>query len=514
MHNAIDPRTPILVGCGDVTDLTTPVEVCRSPHDLIAAAARLALADTGHARQLSAAIDTVAMLRSFADTSYRFASTIGTSTNPPRSVANRLGLNASRHLYTWNGGNMPQALVNTFCEQIASGDMQAALICGGEALRTQHGVQRAGLPASWAEDPGGTPELIGDPRRGWSDHEERHRLRAAITFYPLFENAIRGARGASVEQHLRSMGELLARFAAVAVANPLATRRDGMSGEQLATVDTDNRWIGFPYPRYMNANAFIDQAAALVLTSVGVAQRVGIARDKWVFVHGCADGNDHWFVSERADFHSSPAICAVARQALAMAGQRLDDIALFDLYSCFASAVEVACAEVGLAEDDPRGLTITGGLPFFGGPGNNYVTHAIAEMMRRLRAAPGRFGVVSANGNYLTKHSWGVYSTTPITGRWQRETPSRLQSELDRGPHAPFSQAPNGRATIETYTVMHDREGPTYAVLFGRLLASGERFIANTPDDAATLHDLQQREGLGRPGTVSHRDGHNTFVPD
>src|SRR6185436_773697 len=92
----LDARTPVLVGCGDVTDLTTPVHAGRSPYDLIAAAARQALA---------ASIDTVVMLRSFADTSYRFASELGTSTNPPKSVADRVGLNASRHLYTWNGGN-------------------------------------------------------------------------------------------------------------------------------------------------------------------------------------------------------------------------------------------------------------------------------------------------------------------------------------------------------------------------------------------------------------------------
>jgi acetyl-CoA C-acetyltransferase len=511
---ALDPSTPILVGCGDVTDLTTPAAAGRSPYDLIAEAARQALADTGAAPALGAAIDTVAMLRSFADTSYRFASGIGTSSNPPNSVARRLGLRASRHLYTWNGGNMPQWLVNLFGEQIARGEMRAALICGGEALRTQHGIQRDGLPVSWAEDPGGTPELIGDSRRAWSDHEERHGLHAAIAFYPLFENGIRGARGAALEPHLRSMGALLAHFAAVAAANPRAARREGMSAERLATIDADNRWIGFPYPRFMNAHAFIDQAAALVMTSVGLAQQLGIARDKWVFLHGCADGNDHWFVSDRVDFHSSPAIRAVARQALAMADRSLDDIALFDLYSCFASAIEIACAEIGLAEHDARGLTVTGGLPFFGGPGNNYVTHAIAEMMRRLRAAPDRFGLVSANGNYLTKHSWGVYSTTPTAGPWQREDPSRLQNELDRRPKAPFTAKPAGRATIETYTVMHDRDGPSFAVLFGRLAATGERFVANTPGDAATLHDLQQREGLGRSGTVSHHDGRNTFVPD
>jgi acetyl-CoA C-acetyltransferase len=510
---ALDRSTPVLVGCGDVTDLTTPASAGRSPYDLTAQAVREALADTGAADRVAAAIDTVAMLRSFADTSHRFKSALGTSTNPPKSVADRAGLRASRHLYTWNGGNMPQVLVNLFCEQIARGELRAALICGGEALRTQHAVQREGLDVSWAEDPGGEPELIGDPRRGWNDHEDAHNLRAAITFYPLFENAIRGARGASIAQHMHSMARLLARFAAVAAANPRATRRDGLSAERLGTVDDDNRWIGFPYPRYMNANAFIDQAAALVMTSVGVADELGIAHDKRVFLHGCAEGHDHWYVSERLDFHSSPAIRAVPQQAFAMAGRSLADMAFIDLYSCFASAVEIGCAELGLAEDDPRGLTVTGGLPFFGGPGNNYVTHAIAEMMRRVRGAPGRFGLVTANGNYVTKHAAGIYSTAPVRRPWQREAPSRLQTELDRLPKAAFTQTPHGAATIETYTVMHDRDGPAYAVLFGRLQDSGERFIANTPRDAATLIDLQQREGIGRPGTVHHRDGQNTFVP-
>jgi acetyl-CoA C-acetyltransferase len=375
-------------------------------------------------------------------------------------------------------------------------------------------VQREGLSVSWAEDPGGEPELLGEPRRGWSDHEDAHRLRAAIAFYPLFENAIRAARGATIAQHQASMGRLLARFAAVAAMNPLATRRDGMSAERLATADDDNRWIGFPYPRYMNANAFIDQAAALVMTSVGVARECGIARERWVFLHGCAEGHDHWYVSDRVDFHSSPAIRAVVPRALAMAGRTLDEMAFIDLYSCFASAIEVACAEIGLREDDPRGLTVTGGLPFFGGPGNNYVTHAIAETMRRVRAAAGRFGLVTANGNYLTKHAAGVYSSAPVLGAWQREPPSRLQAELDRLPKAPFTLTPNGAATIETYTVMHERTGPAYGIVFGRLRATGERFIANTPGDAPTLWDLQQREGIGRPGMVSHRDGHNTFVPD
>ncbi len=512
--DAIDGRMPVLVGCGDVTDLQTPASVGRSPYDLIAQAARLALQDSG-AAGLAGAIDTVAMIRSFADTSPRFATKLGTSANPPRSVAQRLGLNAARHIYSYSGGNMPQVLLNQFAESIARGEMRAALLCGGEALRTQHGLERTGAAGVWTEDPGGAPEVIGDPRRGWSDHEDLHRMRAAIVMYPLIENAIRGARGRSVGAHQHAIGTLMARFAAVAAANPLATRREGHTAEQLVTVDERNRWIGFPYPRLMNATAFIDQSAAVVMTNVSTARALGIARDKWVFLHGCADGHDHWYLSERPAPHASPAIRAASRQALAMAGRTLDEIEVFDLYSCFASAVQIGASEIGLAEDDPRGLTVTGGLPFFGGPGNNYVTHSISEMMRRLRARPGAFGLVTANGNYVTKHSFGVYSTAAPAVPWRRESPSLLQAQLDALPKVPFTETPQGEATVETYTVMHGRDGPEFAVVFARLHATGQRFIANLPDDPAGLWALQNRDSLGRPGRVQRAaDGRNLFLPD
>ncbi len=507
-----ESNTPILVGCGDLTDLDTPIESGRSPYDLIAAAGRLALEDSG-SKQLAAAIDTIAMLRSYKDTSHRFETRLGGSTNPPKSIAKRLGLSASRHIYTWNGGNMPQTLANQFAEEIAAGRMRAAMIVGGEALRTQHGVERAGLPVSWQEDPGGEPELIGDPRRGWNEHEDRHNLRAAIVQYPLYENAIRAARGSSLSEHMQSMGALMARFARVAADNPRATRREGYTAERLATVDADNRWIGFPYPRLMVSNAFIDQAAAFIMTSVGTARELGVPESKWVYLHGCAEGHDHWYTTERFDLASSPGIRAVAGKALSMAGKTVADMAVFDLYSCFPSAVEIACQELGIAEDDPRDLTVTGGLVYYGGPGNSYVVMSICEMMRRLRAMPGKFGLVTANGNWVTKHAHGVYSSTPFAGRWQREAPGVLQAELDALPKAPFTETANGAATIETYTVMHDRKGPSYSVLFGRLTGSGERFIANTEPDAAMLADLQDRESLGRPGTARHVDGRNLFVP-
>ena len=214
------------------------------------------------------------------------------------------------------------------------------------------------------------------------------------------------------------MGTLLARFAAVAAANPLADRRGGYSAETIATPAPDNKFIAHPYTRLMSANAFIDQGAAFIVTSVAKARTLGIAPD-------------HWHVTERRDLHSSPAMQRVFAQAFDMAGCTLADIGVLDIYSCFASAVEVACDALGLAQDDPRGLTVTGGLPYFGGPGNNYVTHSIAEMVQRVRAQPGIKGLVTANGNYLTKHSAGIYSTEPPARPFAPADPALLRGAAD-----------------------------------------------------------------------------------
>jgi acetyl-CoA C-acetyltransferase len=416
-------------------------------------------------------------------------------------------------LYSHSGGNMPQYLVNRFAEEISRGDTELALICGAELLRSTQIARRAGMTIDWNEDPGGDPIRIGDPRWGYSDEEARHELRAAIHFYPLLENAIRGGLKRDVDGHMKAMGRLFERLAVVAKANPFATRRDGYTAERLSTISDENRWICFPYPRLMNANAIIDQAAAVLVTSVGKATEWGIPQDRWVFLHGCADGTDTWVVSERERLDASPAIRGCARIALAMANKKVSDVTAFDLYSCFPSAVEVAMTEIGIAEDDPRPISVTGGLPFFGGPGNNYVTHSIAEMMNVVRDKPGSFGMVTANGNYLTKHSAGLYSTEPTKGPWKREDPKVFQAELDAHPRRKVETKPSGTGTIETYCVTYGRDAPERGYILGRLDTSGDRFVAMAPNEPAMMADMLTREQLGRRVSVSDEGGRNVFRP-
>jgi acetyl-CoA C-acetyltransferase len=504
---------PVLVGSGQITQREPDPRAALNAMDLTAAAARKAAADAGGGEALLQALDAIVVLRSFSDTSWRFKSPFGGPTNPPRSIANRLNLNhVKRLIYTHPGGNMPQWCINRLFEMITRGEIGAAMVCGGEALATQKAAERAGLSFDWNEDAGGTPELWGVPTRGWNDMEDRHRMAGAIFAYPLFENGIRAHVGRSVPQHLQAIGQLFAHFAHVAKTNPLADRRQGFTAEQIATVGPDNPYIGFPYTKLMNSNAFIDQAAAVILTSVSKARALGIPRERWVYLHGCADAHDHWYICDRHNYHSSPAMRIVARETLEMAGIGMEDIDKLDLYSCFPSAVEIACSEMGIPQDDPRGLTVTGGLAYFGGPGNNYVTHSIAQMMDEVRKAPGSKGLVTANGNYVTKQSAGIYSTEPPAKPFAPKDPALYQREIDDDKGPPVADAANGPASVETYTVMHDRKGPSYAILFGRL-GDGRRFIANTPPDGNLLREMVERDMLGAAGKVAHEDGRNIFTP-
>ena len=196
-----------------------------------------------------------------------------------------------------------------------------------------------------------------------------------------------------------------------------------------------------------------------------------------------------------------------------MAGITIDDISFIDTYSCFPSAVEQACDAIGMAWDDPRGLTLTGGLPYFGGPGNNYTMHGFVEMLPRLRANPGSYALITANGGVISKHATGIFSTTPTEGTWQREDPAICQAEIDAIARPAIDEAPTGNASIETYTVVHSRTGPAAGIVIGRMNDSGARFCANTPSDPDMLNNLMEQDSLNRPGTVSSTDGMNTFIP-
>ena len=487
-------RQPILVGVGQLTHRAADPSEVMEPLDMMAEASRRAAADAGIGL---GEVDELTVInsisRSYAD--------------PAGFLAERLGCAPRQRIYTAMGGNSPQWRVNETAERIARGEVRLALIAGAEAMAGLAMARKAGVKLAWA--PEGHPQTVGDSRWGNNEVEQRHHAQMPTAVYPLFENALRAARGWSIARHREHLGSLCAGLAAVAKDNPYAWFRDGKTAAEITTVTDANRMIGWPYPKYMNAIIAVDQAAALLLTDTETARALRIPPEKWVYVVGCGDATEHWYVSERVDFSSAPAIRAAGAAALAQARLAIGDIDYFDLYSCFPCAVQLGADMLGIGLDDPRPRTVAGGLPYHGGPGNNYVSHAIACMVERLRARPGSRGLVTGVGWYLTKHAVGVYQSAPPPHPFARVDAQRTQAAVDAEPHPPLAEAADGAATVETYTVTHDRDGnPAQGIVVARL-ADGRRCWANLTD-RAVLERIEREELIGATGTVTHDAGART----
>lgn len=491
----LDPRTPVIVGVGQhVERIDDPAYVGLSPVDLAARATLTAYADTGLAPEtIAPLVDVVAATRQFETSTPLSAVPFGRSTNVPRSVAQRVGSDPARAILEIGGGQSPQKLVTELAGDIAAGRAEWAVVTGAEAMSTHRHLKGDAQP-DWSEDPGGQLDNRGYGLRGMvAMRALHHGLHEIAGIYALVENARRAARGESAEDYAAGIGALFEPFTRVAAANPYAVAPEEISAADLMTVDERNRMIYTPFTRLVVSRDLVNQAATVVITSVAEAERAGIPREKWVFLHGHADLREQ-AIWERPDLSTSPAQGDAVRAALAMASAALEDVRWIDLYSCFPVAVSQLADQLGLSADDRRGLTVTGGLPFFGGPGNNYSLHAIAEVVDRTRREPGSVGLVSANGGTLSKVSVGVYSATPAP--WKAGGDAALQATVDHRPTVALDDHPaDGWITVETWTVRHGRSGRTPTVV-GRT-ATGHRFLATSAPGDDELADWL--EGPGQP---------------
>jgi len=500
---SLDPRTPVVAGAGQASErLGAPDYRMRSPVDLAADAAADALADTGAGpAAVAAAIDTVAGVRQFENSFPGARAPLGRSDNYPRSVAGRIAASPARAVLEVSGGQAPQHLVNEFAAVIAGGGSEVTLIFGSEAISTISHYARQGEGRSdrpdFTEHAEGSLEDRGYGLDGlMSRHQAAHGLTGAPSQYALIDNARRARLGQSREEYAAAMGALFAPFTRVAAANPHAAAPVERTAAELVTPTEANRPIADPYTRYVVAREKVNQGAAVLLMSVAAARRLGVPQDRWVFLHGHADLRERDLM-ERGDLSAGPASVMAARHALDVAGLGVADLAAIDLYSCFPAPVFNVCDGLGLSPADPRGLTVTGGLPFFGGAGNNYSMHAIAETVRRARSAPGCYGLVGANGGIMSKYSAGVYSTTPAA--WVPDRSAELQAEIDGWAAPEQARYADGPAVIETYTVKHARDGARTGIIVGRLDGDGRRFVAKGDDPDLLGLLAGAREPIGQP---------------
>ncbi len=480
----LSSNIPVIVGVGQVTHRTDDVAEATTPLDLMEQALRAAAEDADCPRALSEAqlIAVVAGLWSYSD--------------PGAALAESLGCPGAETWLSHFGGNVVQDLVSAAAQSITTGDLDLALLVGAEARKSAALIGKAGGKLDTTQS--GMPEATRfGPEFARSDQVEIDRgVLLPINAYPLFESALRAARGESIAENRTACAELYAGFSAVAAQNPYAWRREPMTAAEIREASPTNRFIGFPYTRAMCADPKVDMGAAVIICSEAKAAELGIEPERWVYPQSSASGADTELVGERESLSTSEPMRLVGERALALAEASIDDVAYVDLYACFPSAVRMAADAFGLSLDRP--LTQTGGLHFGGGPMNNGVMHAIAQTVSAVRDDPGSLGMVHANGGFVTKQLVGLYRSTPPTAGFRHES---VQAQLDARPVVPYAAADAvGDGVIEAVTVQHGRDGAERAIA-GVRLDSGERAWVNS-SEATVMELLQTEESVGRSARV------------
>jgi acetyl-CoA C-acetyltransferase len=479
----IDPRTPVIVGVGQFTHRANGLDDALDASALMSEAIRRAAADAA-----LGSVPAPDALRVVGLLCWRYS-------NPALVVAQQLGISANEYGLTTMGGNSPQSLVNTTALDIQRGDIDLAILAGGEAWRTRMRARRAAIELHWPTAPEDQPpRMLGEDLTMNHEYERARGVQMPVQVYPMFETAIRAAAGRSIEEHARRIAGLWSRFSAVAAHNPYAWIQDAKTPEEIGTPGPSNRMVGLPYPKFMNSNNDVDQGAALIMCSAARAEALGVPRDRWVFPLSGTDCHEHQYVSNRWSFAETPAVELGGRMALDLAGTTIGEVGIVDLYSCFPAAVQLGAQSLGLSIDQQ--LTRTGGLSFAGGPWNNYVMHAIATVVTELREQPDLKGLVWANGGYTTKHAFGVYSATPPATPFRHAYP---QDQIDAMPRRELADAADaaGATTIEAYTVMHSREGEPEHAIATCILDDGRR-AWGTSDDPALVVAMCDSEWVGR----------------
>ncbi len=492
-------RLPVVVGVGQCTNRIEDLAEGREPLALMTEAARIALDDCG--ANVAPRVDSVRVINVFS----------GAYGDPAGALAERLGLGGGERLYTAIGGNGPQWLANRTADDLAAGRIRVALLAGAEAMYTLRLAAKQRVALAWAQR-SARPAMVGDTRMGSHPDEWLYGAQMPAQVYPLFEIALRAHEGRAPAAHEARIAALSASFSRVAATHPHAWFRDAKSAREIATVTDENRMVAYPYPKFMNAILDVDQGAAVVMTTAAEARRLGIPAPRCVHLHGGGDADDLWYVRDRVDYHSSLGMQAAFEEALTQAGVDASALGPVDLYSCFPVAPQLAAGILGFPVDGSRPLTVTGGLPYFGGPGNDYALHAIATLVDRLRAAPTTLGLVSALGWFLTKHAVGVYGAAPPSRPWERPPHAAVQARIDATPHPTCVERATGRARIETYSVVHDRDGVAHDAIIVARLGDGTRAFANVEGDRDLLATLERAEMVGAAGVLyPAADGRTLF---
>jgi acetyl-CoA C-acetyltransferase len=485
---ALAPETPVIVGVGFERESSEDPTTCAEPYRLMERAVRRAAAEAGSSALLGQ-IESISIPQGMWE--YR---------NPGRLLAAALGCPSATSILS-DLGVLQLSLLSDLCRAIAAGRQHVGVITGGEAKFRELRAAITARPVASTEQPEDTPppdvhHTSSDP---WvSDLETRAGLAGPVELFAMMESALRHADGLEVEGHRDRIAELYSRFSEVAAGNPHAWRRETVSSREIRDPSPRNAMLAFPYTKRHCSQWNVNQAVAILVCSAARARELGLAREGWVFPIAAAQSKHVVPLAQQQRLHTHPGTILSGERAYALAGVSARDVTAAELYSCFPAAIQSFARDLGLGESCP--WTVTGAMPFAGGPYNSFSLEGVARMVEVLRGVEGgggprrRIGLVSNLSGIFGKQACALFSNLPNPDGYRFEDVTAAVAAHDVP--QPLNGDYAGPATVVGYTVVCAGGTPSHAIAICQTPA-GERTVVRS-EDGAVLESMMREEFCGR----------------
>lgn len=473
----MDPnRIPVIVGVGEVNDRPDSEDQAMNSAELMLEALRRASGDGGGGWLERCERILVVPQLSFSEIDI------------PDALAAETGLDPAQiQEAPLPSGDTPVRLLNDAANAIGDGEVSVCAVVGAEAMRT---ALRTGKP------------LFPNARKSATELRKRYGLFQPVELYALYENAYRAEQGQTLAEGQAESGRIWSLMSQVAETSEGAWLKQARSPDEIVEPGMNNRPIAFPFNKLMVANASVNQGAGFFVTSLAAARAAGVPEDRLVHIGLGAAAHESEEPMERVDWSIPVAMRVTIEEALARNSLKTSEIDCVELYSCFPCVPKMAMRILGWDESKP--VTVHGGLTFGGGPVANYMSHAVAAMVRKLRSGD-RVGFLFANGGHCSHNHCIVLRSDPAEGAaFPQDYHVQDKADAQRETIPELTDAVEGAFPVETYTVIYGREGePESGVVISRTL-DGKRLIAAVdPKDERSIAFLT--DGASEPvGTMGH----------
>ena len=386
-------------------------------------------------------------------------------------------------------GILQQNLINSACNRVIKGEINGSLILGGES---RYKMLRASienkeyLETSLNINP---DKYIKAPEDLNLDIEKKELGLMAVGYYAILESAFRAASNNKINEHNDFLASIYAHYSEIAFKNADGWIEKPLKKSEIGNISKKNPSQAYPYNKYHCTSWNVNQSAAIIICSEEVANNLDIPFEKRVYPLASSENNHMISTLQRPNLIESTGMRLAANYILDICNNNNLKPNLYDLYSCFPVAVQMFAKSLKL--DDIKDKTITGAMPFAGGPLNSYVLHSTIKLIEKLRENNG-IGIITGVSGMMTKQSYALWSKDPHVDFLYKDFTK--DAEIVDQP-IELSDFKDGEGKIIGYTIIN-KENIDKVIMFINTTDNKRKLI--TSSDKTIIKLMEKNEWIGK----------------